>query len=953
MPKLIIVMLALAVLLLPAGIFAQYQDPGVPDTVRLSGGPLLIGQSVPINVFVYNDEPIQIMAVVVSVASAQGGQARFDSVSYCGRLADPSVLSWRTVNHADGYGILPDTVLIYGFNFNKNNLGVGSGIDMKMYFTGLIAGSVRIDSCSYGPARTGLQFLEPYAPDIGIFTPYFRPLVVPVLASPRPPEMTISKRDQISTSAVPVTIDVTGQSVAGGSTAISLLSFTSEDDESTVPSSSPVLTGTNPATLSWTPGAGDIGIWKAVFQATDSIGQVTTDWARVQVVADNGYILSFNTVETDSTPQSTGIVVGDLDNDNAPELFITATPLVPMIGYAAYDITPQGQFVETYRTDEDGLYLPCHGPQLGYLNGDNYLDAVGSQTFHLDVLHGTGGGKFREYDSLEMHSAAWTSGALTDFNGDAFLDYASASQDGVRILTADANSRFHPAGSISLADQARSINSADFNGDGWEDLAIGTVAGLDVYLNNHGTGYTKAHAYSQAYGSLDIQVTNQGSDFNNDNIYDLCLATPSVGGAASELVVYLGYGDGSFDQRIIRTVKGQIFATSAGDFNGDNLLDIAFVNGSRRYVSILFGDGNGSFSNEIRFAIPKYDPAHLVSLDFDNDGDLDVVVSSYRFQEGSALFLFENELNSTALAAKSLEIMAEDNAKTELVSPGGSVINSVRQSLSSGAFHRRNLNGNGSIDQVVRCAAIESGAYSLNMTPKENLPAGSVFSLRYSVDGKTYRIAKDAPMPAAGYSFAIYPHGSSPVSPALGEHISNSQPSFSWPGQGPFQFELAADPSFSSIIASGEVAEAMYTLTSSLPEADTAIYYWRVRPTEATTWNGFYSFNALPSPTGVEPPASDAGLPKSFALGQNYPNPFNPGTTISYDLPRRVPVRLEVFNVVGQKVATLVDGTQEAGHQIALWNGHETNGAAAASGVYFYRLSAGEFVATAKMVLLK
>jgi len=91
-----------------------------------------------------------------------------------------------------------------------------------------------------------------------------------------------------------------------------------------------------------------------------------------------------------------------------------------------------------------------------------------------------------------------------------------------------------------------------------------------------------------------------------------------------------------------------------------------------------------------------------------------------------------------------------------------------------------------------------------------------------------------------------------------------------------------------------------------------------------------------------------AGLPTQFALSQNYPNPFNPTTLIKYALPMDCQVKLDVYNVVGQRVATLVDGQQKAGYKVATWDAQDM-----ASGIYFYRLRAGKFTATKKMVLLK
>ena len=88
--------------------------------------------------------------------------------------------------------------------------------------------------------------------------------------------------------------------------------------------------------------------------------------------------------------------------------------------------------------------------------------------------------------------------------------------------------------------------------------------------------------------------------------------------------------------------------------------------------------------------------------------------------------------------------------------------------------------------------------------------------------------------------------------------------------------------------------------------------------------------------------------PTTFALEQNYPNPFNPATMIRYQLPEQRMVNLSVYNMLGQEVARLVDGVQEAGYKEVEWNASRL-----ASGVYIYRLTAGDFVQVHKMVLLK
>jgi hypothetical protein len=100
------------------------------------------------------------------------------------------------------------------------------------------------------------------------------------------------------------------------------------------------------------------------------------------------------------------------------------------------------------------------------------------------------------------------------------------------------------------------------------------------------------------------------------------------------------------------------------------------------------------------------------------------------------------------------------------------------------------------------------------------------------------------------------------------------------------------------------------------------------------------------SPVSVQQP--DAQLPMSMYLHQNYPNPFNPSTTIRYALPEAAQVRLEVYTLTGQRVAVLASGEQRAG-----WHTVAFDGSALASGVYIYRLQAGGFVQTRKLMLIK
>jgi hypothetical protein len=94
-------------------------------------------------------------------------------------------------------------------------------------------------------------------------------------------------------------------------------------------------------------------------------------------------------------------------------------------------------------------------------------------------------------------------------------------------------------------------------------------------------------------------------------------------------------------------------------------------------------------------------------------------------------------------------------------------------------------------------------------------------------------------------------------------------------------------------------------------------------------------------------------LPEEFSLSQNYPNPFNPTTVIEFTVPSLSHISLVVYNLLGQEVTTLIDQPMSIGWYRASWDGLDENGHPVASGVYFYRMEADNFVKTMKMVLLK
>lgn len=141
-------------------------------------------------------------------------------------------------------------------------------------------------------------------------------------------------------------------------------------------------------------------------------------------------------------------------------------------------------------------------------------------------------------------------------------------------------------------------------------------------------------------------------------------------------------------------------------------------------------------------------------------------------------------------------------------------------------------------------------------------------------------------------------------------------------------------------------------LTAAPITATQNVYRFTDRKTEVNV-TYYYRLEDVNTGERFGPIAFKIEPPRVFSLSQNTPNPFNPTTTIRYELPEPGQVVLKVYNLLGQEVRTLVDTYQEAGFHTVIWDGRNEAGRSISSGVYFYRLTAGQFSGTKKMLMVK
>jgi len=161
-------------------------------------------------------------------------------------------------------------------------------------------------------------------------------------------------------------------------------------------------------------------------------------------------------------------------------------------------------------------------------------------------------------------------------------------------------------------------------------------------------------------------------------------------------------------------------------------------------------------------------------------------------------------------------------------------------------------------------------------------------------------------------------------------------------------FELIADTSYT--ISGGDNVDIKINFIPKTSGHHSAILYIESNDEENSHVKLHLSGEAYTTTTSIK---KNNSLPTSFKLNQNYPNPFNPSTTVKYQLPTNSHVNLTIYNIRGEKVATLQNSYQTAGYHQILWNGNDEIGQKVSSGVYFLRMQTKDFVKTISMTFTK
>jgi hypothetical protein len=265
----------------------------------------------------------------------------------------------------------------------------------------------------------------------------------------------------------------------------------------------------------------------------------------------------------------------------------------------------------------------------------SFLDTSNSNTLLGTATLGAATSGFSILNSAGIGSAQNPqSFAIADFNGDGIPDIAVGGGGAMNIFLGNGNGTFtqSPASTPLSGGSggAEQITTGDFNGDGITDLAVTVYPGNGItnilILLGKGDGtFTVASTIDAPVGTAFETVVT--GDFNNDGILDLAIQSCTDCAVVGPIIVELGNGDGTF---IAVSSEMTVYSKglAAGDFNGDGILDLAYLGGESLTLNILLGNGDGTFTATTPMRLNNIDALSVQVADFNGDGIPDLAINS-------------------------------------------------------------------------------------------------------------------------------------------------------------------------------------------------------------------------------------------------------------------------------------------------------------------------------------
>jgi len=578
-----------------------------------------------------------------------------------------------------------------------------------------------------------------------------------------------------------------------------------------------------------------------------------------------------------------------------------------------------------------------------------------------------------------------------DMNNDGLPDIVGTTDESVyspyyrgaiRVFLSQGDGTFSETVTHAEVDYYSSLTVGDLDADGDEDLILGNknhytrVLSLKVFENDGSGLFDSADLLDPAPTNKHLLLV----DFDFDTALDLVLC-------GKGLAILRNTRDGVFDTPPIvpNTVHG--FKVVA-DFDGDDYPDLALANPDDSTVSILLNNRNGGFSPFYQTMI-SYQQYDFCASDFNADGHMDVAV--YSSYDTTALHLLLNSGNGTLLPLYSCSVsnyggpiqlayMNDDSLPDVVVANWSEDKLSVALNDSSGCFQSPLETSPADVSFYLAAADIDGDGDTdiigeqtyLNVFENDGtggLEVSQSLDIGFNASDLTAADLNGDNMPDLLVEEGNWQHGSLWLLLNDGAGALETPRSILWGGTS--KEVVCGDLSgngITDICVTGSNCDVSVLINRGNAEFEPALGYYAGDCSDPvladldqdgdndlllTSEDGVkILWNITDQMTSVDT-GKDIALPTGFRLSQNYPNPFNPGTTVEYSVPSRSHVRIDVYNVLGRRVRTLVNEVRPVGIYVVQWDGTDTSGKPVASGVYLYRLKTDDHVEAKKMLLVK
>ncbi|MBK9488286.1 MAG: choice-of-anchor D domain-containing protein [Haliscomenobacter sp.] len=510
--------------------------------------------------------------------------------------------------------------------------------------------------------------------------------------------------------------------------------------------------------------ANQVGVYTVTVKAFGTGGLQTTSVFTLTVIPST----CSQFASTGSSPVPVGdyplaIAIGDFNNDGLQDIATAnSNNFNHSVSIRMGDGTGSFTGNTTIPVGEDPYSVA-----IGDFNGDGKQDfATANYTSNsVSIRLGDGSGGFSGSTEIPVGGGAYGAYAVAigDFNGDGKQDIAAANgTDGtVSILIGDGSGGFSVTATLSVGSSPSFVAIGDFNADSYQDLAVVNIISNSVsILLGNGIGSFTASPHVPI-GGLPVGSSPYSvaiGDFNGDNLQDLAVANIQD----KSISIRLGDGLGGFSGSLNIPALAFPYIVAIADFNSDNKQDIAFSNsgGFDHTISIRFGDGSGSFSGNTNVPIGN----NLITFavgDLNNDGKLDLVAANYNVGTVSSRLGEANEINvqgnSTTITAGDATPNLADDTDFGAITAGSNLVRTFTI--------QNTANASLSIDAITMSGPNAALFTASAVTPVSPIPAGN--SATFSVTFKpltagtklaTVTIANDD-CDEASYDFAIQGEG--------------------------------------------------------------------------------------------------------------------------------------------------------------------------------------------------